>query len=260
MHLSRARGGWAAASRLPPRARPGTRLATAPLLGNRSPSGAPPRPFWEVGSRPGGPPRRSQSMSLGSKEAERRGLPLGIAPATHGGGGALTCEPREPWGAANPLHRPGRFRTRALFAAKFRAADWGRPTWLTARALSSERASLSFPEETGGTCKLCHFRCRGSAREPETQRECAPGGLASRTGRERPLAVDLRISDTRGKMSTFTFACIPLVSLIHRSVCISKKRCLVAKNLVFGILVLTIWQVTQLLRASIILNSKKSIN
>ena len=179
LHLSRARGGWAAASRLPPRARPGTRLATAPLLGNRSPSGAPPRPFWEVGSRPGGPPRRSQSMSLGSKEAERRGLPLGTAPATHGGGGALTCEPREPWGATYPLHRPGRFRTRALFAAKFRAADWGRPTWLTARALSSERAGLSFPEETGGTCKLCHFRCRGSAREPETQRECAPGGLAS---------------------------------------------------------------------------------
>lgn len=52
LHLSRGRGGWAAASRLPPRARPGTRLATAPLLGNRSPSGAPPRPFWEVGSRP----------------------------------------------------------------------------------------------------------------------------------------------------------------------------------------------------------------
>ena len=88
LHLFRARGGWAAASRLPPRARPGTRLATAPLLGNRSPSGAPPRPFWEVGSRPGGPPRRSQSMSLGSKEAERRGLPLGTAPATHGGGGS----------------------------------------------------------------------------------------------------------------------------------------------------------------------------
>ena len=46
----------------------------------------------------------------------------------------------------------------------------------------------------------------------------------------------------------------------HRSVCISKKRCLVAKNLVFGILVLTFGQVTQLLRASILLNSKKSMN
>lgn len=52
LHLSRAQGGWAADSRLPPRARPGTRPATAPLLGNRSPSGAPPRPFWEEGSRP----------------------------------------------------------------------------------------------------------------------------------------------------------------------------------------------------------------
>lgn len=234
MHLSRARGGWAAASRLPPRARPGTRLATAPLLGNRSPSGAPPRPFWEVGSRPGGPPRRSQSMSLGSKEAERRGLPLGTAPATHGGGGALTCEPREPWGATYPLHRPGRFRTRALFAAKFRAADWGRPTWLTARALSSERAGLSFPEETGGTCKLCHFRCRGSAREPETQRECAPGGLASRTGRERPLAVDLRIPDTRGKMSTITFPCIPLLSLTTDQFAYRKSVALWLRTLYLG--------------------------
>lgn len=97
------------------------------------------------GLAPGGPPRRSQSISPVGTEAGRRGLPLGAAPATHRGGGALTCEPREPWGATSPLHRPGSFQTRGLFVAKFRAADPGRPTWLTARAVSSERAGLSFP-------------------------------------------------------------------------------------------------------------------
>ena len=65
---------------------------------------------------------------------------------------------------------------------------------------------------------------------------------------------------TRETSFTFTFPFIPLVSLIHRSACISKKSCIVAKNLVFGILVLPIWQVTQLLRASVTLNSKKSKN
>lgn len=71
------------ASRLLPRARPGTRRATAPLLGNHSPSGAPPRPFWEEGSRP----QSSQSESPVGTEARRRGLPLDAAPATHKRGG-----------------------------------------------------------------------------------------------------------------------------------------------------------------------------
>lgn len=145
MPLSGAQGGWAAASRLLPRSGPGTRRATAPLLGNRSPSGAPPRPFWEEGSRPRRPAQRSQSESPVATKAGRRELPLGAAPATHRGGGTLTCKPCEPWGATSPLRRPGCLQTRGLFAAVFRAADPGRPTWRTARAVSSERASLSFP-------------------------------------------------------------------------------------------------------------------
>ncbi|XP_011907829.1 PREDICTED: uncharacterized protein LOC105582234 [Cercocebus atys] len=45
LHLSGAQGGPAAASRLLALTRPGTRRATAPLLSNRPPPGAPPRPF-----------------------------------------------------------------------------------------------------------------------------------------------------------------------------------------------------------------------
>ncbi|MEJ1278914.1 hypothetical protein NN561_009838 [Cricetulus griseus] len=61
------------------------------------------------------------------------------------GGGALTCEPNEPWGATSPLHRPGGFQTRGRFAAELYAADLGRPTWLTARTVSPGEAGLSFP-------------------------------------------------------------------------------------------------------------------
>lgn len=141
----RSRGGWAAALQLLPRPGPGTRGATAQLLGNCSPSGAPPRPFWEKGvSSPAARPCNQSESPVGT-EAGRRGLPLGAAPATHRGGGALTCEPREPWGATSPLRRPGRFQMRGLLAAEFRAADPGRPTWLMAPSVSSERAGLSFP-------------------------------------------------------------------------------------------------------------------
>lgn len=99
---------------------------------------------------------------------------MGVEPATYREGGALTCEPREPWGATSLIHRPGCFQTRGLFAVEFRVADpAGLPGWLLALSVPNEPASVS-PEETGGTCRLSHFRCRGSAREPETQRGCAP--------------------------------------------------------------------------------------
>lgn len=53
------------------------------MLGNCPPSGAPPRPLWKEGSRPRGPPRRSQSAGRLGTEAGRQRLPLGAAPVKH---------------------------------------------------------------------------------------------------------------------------------------------------------------------------------
>lgn len=69
----RSRGGWAAASRLLPRPGPGTRGATAQLLGNRSPSGAPPRPFWEKGSRPRRPAPITNQRAQSARKRDGEG-------------------------------------------------------------------------------------------------------------------------------------------------------------------------------------------
>nr|XP_021495382.1 uncharacterized protein LOC110550084 [Meriones unguiculatus] len=130
--------------------RPGTRRATAPLLSNRLPSGAPPRPLWKEGSRPRGPPQHSQSAGRTGTEAGRPGLPLGAAPVRHKGGGALTCEPSEPWGATSPLHRPGSFQTPGRSAAELYAADVGRPTWLDCSRRVSRRSRPQFPLKRPG--------------------------------------------------------------------------------------------------------------
>lgn len=58
------------------------------MLGNCPPSGAPPRPLWKEGSRPRGPPQRSQSAGRIGTEAGRQRLPLGAAPVKHRGRGS----------------------------------------------------------------------------------------------------------------------------------------------------------------------------
>ena len=88
--------------------------------------------------------------------------------------------------------------------------------------LPEKPASVS-PEETGGTCKRSHFRCRGSAREPETQKECAPERDWHRDmGEQRTLASDLR-SLRRVERLWFTF--LQSSSFIHLSLCILQKKC-----------------------------------
>lgn len=183
--------GWGLAysSRSP---RPGTRRATAPLLGNCPPSGAPPRPLWKEGSRPRGPPQRSQSAGRIGTEAGRQRLPLGAAPVKHrrrrshlraqrAVGGHIP--PSSAWWLPDARALRGRVVRHGLGPAYL--ADCSHRV--------SRRSRPQFPLKRPGELASAVTSGAAAARaSPRRKKSARQEGLASRRGEERPLARYLR--------------------------------------------------------------------
>lgn len=158
------------------------------MLGNCPPSGAPPRPLWKEGSRPRGPPHRSQSAGRIGTEAGRQRLPLGAAPVKHrrrrshlraqrAMGGHIP--PSSAWWLPDAKALRGRVVRRGLGPAyladcSHRVSRRSRPQF-----------PLKRPEELASAVISGAAAARASPRRKKSARQ---EGLASRRGEERPLA------------------------------------------------------------------------